>query len=40
MTTEEKIQQADQPSETITNFKALAWLLLAGIIYNLLPLCK
>jgi hypothetical protein len=37
MTTEEKIHQADQPSETITNFKAIAALLLAAIIYNLLP---
>jgi hypothetical protein len=37
MSTEEKIQQAEQPSETITNFKAIIALLIAGIIFNLLP---
>jgi hypothetical protein len=37
MTTEEKIHEADFPSPIITNFKALAWILLAGIIFNLLP---
>lgn len=36
MTTEEKIQEADQPSETITNFKALALITLAAIIYNII----
>jgi hypothetical protein len=36
MTTEEKISEADKPSEITTNFKALAWLLLVAIIFNLI----
>lgn len=36
MTTEEKIKEAEKPSEITTNFKAIAWLLLAVIIFNLI----